>query len=198
MRCIFLVGEDVLCCALGERLIAHCLPQWALSPLPYNAQGVTKLQKRLTKYMGFSRQQPVLCIADTDGQCAVQLLHDWKIRPLAGFALRLAVTEAESWVLADRQGFSKAFDVPLNKLPQHPDKERDPKRLILSLAARSKNRLPRAEMVSAHDSGKPGAGYTQHLADFVREHWDVENAAQHSPSLARAVAHVRRLAFAGE
>ena len=198
MRCIFLVGEDALCCALGERLIAHCLPQWALSPPPYNAQGVTKLQKRLPKYIDFSRQQSVLCIADTDGKCAVHVLRDWKICPSAGFALRLAVTEAESWALADRQRFAEAFGVPLNKLPQRPDEVRDPKRLIVTLVNHSKKRLLREEMVSAHDSSKPGAGYTRHLADFVRKHWDVENAAQHSPSLARAVAHVRRLAFAGE
>ncbi|MBQ9578911.1 MAG: hypothetical protein IJR28_05200 [Ottowia sp.] len=194
MRRIFLVGEDALCCALGQRLAAYCLPQWELMPPPYDAGGVTKLQKRLTKYIDFSRQQPVLCIADTDGKCAVYLLRDWKIRPSAQFVLRLAATEAESWVLADRQGFSKAFGVPLNKLPHCPDEEADPKRLIMSLVARSKVRLLREEMLAARDPSRRGLGYTLHLADFVRGQWDIETAAQHSPSLARAVAHVSRLA----
>ena len=57
---IFLVGEDKLCLALGQRLIAHCLPQWELAPPPSDAGGVTKLQKRLPKYIDFSRWQPVL------------------------------------------------------------------------------------------------------------------------------------------
>ncbi len=123
----------------------------------------------------------------------MHVLRDWKIRPGAQFALRLAVTEAESWVLADRQGFAKVFGVPLNKLPQHPDEEADPKRLIMSLAARSKVRLLREEMLAARDTSRRGAGYTLHLVDFVRGQWNIEMAAQHSPSLARAVAHVSRL-----
>ena len=197
MSRIFIVGEDALCLALGQRLAAHCLPQWGLAPPPYNAQGITKLQKNLTRYIDFAGKQPVLCIADTDGKCAVHLLRDWKIRPRAQFALRLAVTEAESWVLADRQGFSKEFGVSLTWLPQRPDEERDPKRLIVALAARSKKRLLRGEMVSHFDSGKPGPGYNTHLAAFVGAHWDIENAARHSPSLARTVAHVCRLAEGG-
>ena len=197
MRRIFLVGEDALCCALGQRLAAHCLPQWELAPPPYNAGGFTKLEKSLPRYVEFASRQPVLCIADTDGKCAVHLLQGWKVWPRAQFAMRLAVTEAESWVLADRQGFAKAFGVPLNKLPQRPDEERDPTRLIVSLVARSKKRLLRKEMVSSHDPSKPGPGYNTHLAAFVSNDWDVKNAEQHSPSLARAVAHISRLGGEG-
>ena len=100
---------------------------------------------------------------------------------------------AESWVLADRQGFSQAMKVPLNKLPQCPDEESDPKRLILTLVKKSKVRQFSNEVVSSADPSKPGTGYNLHLGAFVRNQWDARGAAQHSPSLARAVMHLERL-----
>lgn len=194
MSRILIVGEDALCCALGERLVAVCLPHWTLAQPPIDTKGVTKLQPALPRYLGLAQDlHPVLCIADTDGQCAVDLLTKWLPRGHQRFALRLAITEAESWVLADRQGFSEALEVPLNKLPQRPDEESDPKRLILNLVKKSKARLFRNEMVSSADPSKPGTGYNLHLVAFVRGKWNARRAAQHSPSLARAVQHLERL-----
>lgn len=39
---IRVAGEDALCCALGERLVATVLPDWQLSGEPINTGGVTK------------------------------------------------------------------------------------------------------------------------------------------------------------
>lgn len=194
MTRILVVGEDALCCALGERLVAACLPGWKLAQASIDTRGVTKLQPALPRYLGFAQHRyPVLCIADSDGRCAVELLTKWLPQTHERFVLRLAISEAESWVLADRQGFSQALEVPLNKLPQCPDEESDPKRLILNLAKKSKTRLFRDELVSSRDPSKPGTGYNLHLGAFVRGQWDAQRAAQHSPSLARAVRHLERL-----
>jgi hypothetical protein len=194
MSRILVVGEDALCCALGERLVAACLPDWQLAQPSIDTKGVTKLQPSLPRYVGLARSlHPVLCIADTDGQCAVELRAKWLPQAHERFVLRLAITEAESWVLADRQGFSQALEVPLNKLPQCPDEESDPKRLILTLVKKSKIRQFRDEVVSSTDPSKPGTGYNLHLGAFVRNRWDAQRAAQHSPSLARAVKHLERL-----
>lgn len=192
---ILVVGEDALCCALGERLVSACLPQWELAGPSINTRGVTKLVPALPRY---ARQalhvQPVLCIADTDGQCAVDLRERWlPVQADARMLLRLAVTEAESWVLADREGAAKALAVPVSRLPHRPDDEPDPKRLVLALAARSARRTIRDEVVSATDRNKPGSGYNQHLGAFVRSHWNADRAAQASPSLARAVRRVEGL-----
>jgi hypothetical protein len=168
MKRILIVGEDALCCVLGERLVAACLPGWELAQTSIDTKGVTKLQPALARYLGLARKlYPVLCIADTDGQCAVEWLAKWLPQAHAGFVLRLAITEAESWVLADRQGFAHTLAVPLNKLPQSPDEESDP--------------------------SKPGTGYNLHLGAFVCSQWDARRAAQHSPSLARAVQRLERL-----
>ena len=134
-----------------------------------------------------------MCIRDS-GKCAVTLRSAW----LQGashdrFVLRLAHIEAESWLLADREGFAKALAVPINKLPQNPDEESDPKRLVLSLVRRSKERLFRNEVISATDPSKPGTGYNLHLGAFVRTHWSAGRGALCSPSLARALQRVQAL-----
>jgi hypothetical protein len=194
MSRILVVGEDALCCALGERLVAACLPGWQLAQTSIDTKGVTKLQPSLPRYLDLARNlHPVLCIADTDGQCAVEWLGRWLPQAHDSLVMRLAITEAESWVLADRQGFAQTLEVPLNKLPQCPDEESDPKRLILTLVKKSKIRLFRDEVVSSNDPSKPGTGYNLHLGAFVRSRWNARRAAQHSPSLARAVNRLERL-----
>lgn len=198
MNRILVVGEDALCCALGARLVAACLPQWTLAREPINTRGVTKLVPEIPRYAQQAKHvQPVLCIADTDGQCAVDWLHRW-LPPTANerLLMRLAVTEAESWLIADRAGLAEAWSVPLAKLPQQPDGEVDPKQVVLSLAARSKKPAIKEEVVSRFDRNKPGSGYNSHLTAFVNSTWDVRRALQVSPSLARAVRRLEALGAA--
>ncbi len=195
MNRILVVGEDELCRALGERLVDACLPDWQLAGPSIDTRGVTRLVPALARYARLAKDRhPVLCIADTDRQCAVTLrdrwLPEWAEPRLL---LRLAVSEAESWVLADREGAAEALGVPLVRLPQKPDDEPDPKRLVLTLAARSKKTPIKAEVVSAFDRSKRGTGYNLHLAAFVRSGWDVRRAEAASPSLARAVKRVSAL-----
>lgn len=199
MKRILIVGEDSLCCALGERLVANCLPGWQLAGPAIDTRGVTKLLPALPRYaQQAGRVQPVLCIADTDGQCVVDLLTRWLPTPAERrMLLRFAVTEAESWVLADREGAARALAIPLSRLPHRPDEETDPKRLLLTLAARSGKREIRDEMVSAVDRNKQGTGYNLHLGGFVRTTWDVRRAAAASPSLARAVKRLEELTEMG-
>jgi len=190
MSQILVIGEDKLCCTLGERLVAAALPTWKLAAPPIDTGGITKLVPNLPRYIQQATHvQPVLCIADTDNKCAKKLLSAWRPSHTPNsFLLRLAVTEAESWVLADRRGFADIFRVAMNKLPANLDDEQDPKRLILSLIANSKKRLFRDDMISQSDRSKPGAGYNFHLSTFVRSHWDIQRATEHSPSLRRALA----------
>lgn len=127
----------------------------------------------------------------------VTLLKDWSLSPTnERLVVRLAVTEAESWLLADREGFAKTFRIPINKIPHRPDEEHDPKRLILTLAKKSKLRRIRDKVVSEHDRDKPGTGYNLHLENFARTHWDAQRAAHLSPSLAKALKRLEILGAA--
>lgn len=200
MRKLLLVGEDALSCALGRRVLGYGLPGWSLAAPPIDTRGVTKLAASIGRYVEQARHvQPVFCFADTDGTCAVELRNDLlrKLGPIPPtFCLRLAVPEAESWVLADRDGAAAFLAVPHKRIPDDPEQVPDPKRLILHLARLSKNRSIRDEVVSSLDINKPGAGYNVHLCRFVMEQWDAARAAGRSASLRRALA--RLSVFAAE
>ncbi|QKH44306.1 hypothetical protein [Achromobacter denitrificans] len=160
-----------------------------------DARGITKLTTNLPRYAEQAQYvQPVFCIADTDGRCPVQLARQW--RPLHAprdFVFRLAVTEIESWILADRAGFSSYFQTVPNKIPMNVDRVVDPKLLILNLISKSKKRLYRDEMVSSMDLSKRGSGYNIHLKEFVKSRWALQNAQDHSASLRRAISNLREL-----
>lgn len=195
MKQILVVGEDPLTCALGEQLVTELLPGWIVDPPPINKKGITKLIPELPRYIQLATHvQPVLCIADTDGKCPKKFLSANlpRIRP-ASFVLRLAVSEAESWLIADRKALAEFFEIAEKHLSKTPDEEADPKGHLLNLARKSKNRSIRIEMISQSDSSKQGSGYNPHLRRFVKMHWSAQRAASNSPSLARAVHQISKL-----
>ncbi|MBS3996906.1 MAG: hypothetical protein KGZ67_06140 [Hydrogenophaga sp.] len=188
MKQLLVVGEDELSCSLGQQLVAQVLPAWKLSRDPINKRGVTKLIPELHRFVEQSRFQPVLCIADTDRMCPVQWLKDWSPNVMHHqFFLRLAVPEAESWVLADRKAMSEFFKISAAQIKADPEQLNDPKREVLRLALKSKVRRLRDEMVSTTDITKTGSGYNVHLSALVRENWQASRASERSSSLERAI-----------
>jgi hypothetical protein len=192
---ILVVGEDLLSCAVAKQMVSAALPGWSLAAPPIDKKGVTKLKADLQRYIQQAQHmQPVLCIADTDGVCVKELLTNWLPRPGAkDFLLRFAVPEVESWILADRAGFSSALRVPINRIPRKIDEIADPKRLVLSVAAKSGLRRLREEMISMTDPSKTGTGYNVHLREFVLSGWDVVRACENSPSLSRSFGRLKAL-----
>jgi len=71
---MYVIGEDAVSCALGACLVTKVLGMRLAQPA-IDTGGVTKLQSNLHRYFGLVNLVPVLCIADTDGGCAVQLLQ---------------------------------------------------------------------------------------------------------------------------
>lgn len=195
MKQILVVGEDPLTCALGEQLVTELLPSWIMPLAAINKKGVTKLIPEFPRFIEQAKFQPVLCIADTDGKCVKELLAKWLPKALPdNFCLRLAVAEAESWLIADRKSIAEYFGIPEKHISKAPDEEVDPKRHLLNLARKSKNRDLRLEMVSQTDHSKQGTGYNPRLRHFVKMHWSAQRAAENSPSLARALVRISKLA----
>lgn len=195
MKQILVVGEDSLTCALGGSLVAELLPTWQMPQPPIDKKGVTKLIPELHRYIRQAREfRPVLCIADTDAQCVRELLDQWLPKQVPeNFLLRLAVPEAESWLLADNEALANYLEISPARIPRTPDEIADPKRNLLNLARRSKNRVIRQEVVSQLNPEKQGNGYNQHLCHFVRTHWSAQRAANNSPSLKRSIMRITRL-----
>lgn len=195
MSRILVVGEDALCCAMGERLVAAALPGWSLANTSIDTRGITKLLKDIPRYVRYAKHvQPVLCVADTDGRCPVDLVSQSLPADVGDkFLLRFAVSEAECWLLSDRKGASEFFSVSIANIPRDPGSLPDAKTEVLRLARRSRMRTIREEVVSSSDINKRGTGYNLHLIRFARESWEVQRAVAHSASLAKALQRLREL-----
>jgi hypothetical protein len=195
MSSILIVGEDELCCVLGTRLVQTCLPTWTLALAPINKRGVTRLAAEIPRYVEYSRHlHPVLCIADTDGRCPATLSSAWQSKGTSDdFLLRLAVQEAESWVLADADALANALAIPSGIVPRDPDNLADAKSILVGLARRSSKRSVRREFVSDFDQTKPGSGYVRALCEVVKANWRAAVASDRSPSLRRAMRRLEEL-----
>ena len=191
MKRILVVGEDALSVALGERLVAAGLPGWEMPSPAIPTGGVTKLVKALPRSIEQSRHvQPVLCVADTNGRCAVTLLGEWLPRTVPGhFMLRLAVSEAESWILADRSALAAYFEISAERIRHVPKNCRIPSencwiwhdaRVSVRFGRKSFRRSTRANRVPAttcicaisfQGTGMPGAPPSTRRA--LHGHWCV-------------------------
>ncbi|MSO21586.1 MAG: hypothetical protein EXQ56_14265 [Acidobacteria bacterium] len=111
---------------------------------------------------------------------------------------RIAVREIEAWLLADRERLALFLGVPKRCVTEHPEAVPDPKHEIITLAARSRMRRLKQDMVPRENSGRDvGPAYNSRLIQFVMDEqngWRPEIAAQSSESLRRAIACLRRLA----
>jgi hypothetical protein len=191
MARMFVIGEDGLCCALGTKLVTDVLGGSLAQPA-VDTKGVTNLKRNLARYTQIAHLYPVLCLADTDGQCALLLRRQW----LGGkapdrFHLRLAVPEVESWVMADREALANFFRLSEPLIPDRPDELPDAKQALLNLAKRSRYQPVCQEIVTR--TGNPGTGYNVHLRTFVLQYWQPRRAQAHSPSLARAIRRLGEL-----
>ena len=171
---------------------------WVMAQAPINSNGITKLLPAVPRYLQQSKfVQPVLCVADVDNNCAKQVVQSLFPNGCPDtFLFRLAVREAESWVMADRDGLAHFLSVPKAKVPHRPDELENAKRELLKLARSSRNKLIRQDMISPSNSYRSGSGYNVQLRNFVVGSWEVGRAAQNSPSLSRAVARLQSLSSA--
>ncbi len=196
MTSIVVIGEDALCCAIGEKLVGDFLPDWKLANAPINTKGVTKLEANLPRYLNLSRSGVVvLCLADIDRTpCAPALVRKWLPRGANdAFLLRFAVREAESWLLADRPNLSTFLHIPRSKIPAAPDELDDPKRTLLNAVRKHSSKALQADLTSSGREVAPGPGYNDLLSAFVRSSWNPIEAALYSPSLRRTLNRLEAL-----
>jgi hypothetical protein len=89
--------------------------------------------------------------------------------------------------MADRERFADFLGVSKNLIPDQIDIIPDPKKLLLQLASKSRNRDLRNDIVPRPgDKRKIGPDYNGRLGEFVQSSWRANVAYAHSPSLARA------------
>ncbi|WP_024667185.1 hypothetical protein [Pseudomonas syringae] len=190
----FVMGEDQLCCDLAIAIVRQVCPGSSIAN-QICAGGFGPFKDKITALNSIATRMPVLMLADGDqDNCVVKQRNSWMpARAHENLILRLAVREAESWVLADHEGFSQFAELSAAALPPLPDEIRDPKEALIGLIGRSKRRILRDEMLPNKQArAKTGLGYNLHLTGFVKEQWCAQRASERSPSLARSILRVER------
>jgi hypothetical protein len=156
----------------------------------YGKKGWTYIKKNAN---GFARTRSPLFILvdfmDLKGfRCPGEVPAAWLNQPQSNVVFRVACSEIESWLLADRKQVAALLNVSINKIPTKPDTLSDPKQSLIDIARKSKNRRVRSELPpSAKLSASEGPYYTPFLSEFVQKHWNIQEAAQNSPSLKRCI-----------
>lgn len=163
--------------------------------------GKASLDARLPKYRQAALRSPWFVLRDSDrdqGDCAAALLaHLLPEGPTAGLCLRLAVREAEAWLLGDAQALAAFAGVPVARIPPSPDDELDPKRVLAGLCRHSRRRHVRDGVPPRAGSGRAvGPAYRAFIEEYC-ESWRPAVAAESSPSLHRALSAVTAMVADG-
>lgn len=183
---VTLVFEDDLSEAVMIRILNDFAGKYEIAE-KYSGNGFGYLKTNIRGFNQASLVNPYFMLTDLDNyECPMALKTDWiDFSPNPEFIFRIAVREVESWLLADREGFSGFLNVSLANFPVNPDAEPDPKNKLIQLAKRSKKRTIGEDIVPLNQNARIGPNYNGCLSQFVLKFWNIQNAVLQSESLRR-------------
>lgn len=160
----------------------------------HGLNGKNKVDTSLKGYNKAAQFAPwfVLRDFDHDAACAAALVRMLLPVPAKQMVFRVAVREAEAWLLADPERISGFLSVPRSAVPTNPDSLGDPKASLVSIARKSKRKAVREGIVPlAGTTADVGPEYVSQISDFASNHWRPEVAAHNSDSLNRCIARLK-------
>ena len=194
---ITLAVEDTPSRAVARRLIDEYLPLAEIFE-EFVAGGSIESRIRGLNQRAFY-VGPVLALADLDRpmNCPAALIGQYcsglTIAP--NMLIRVAVLEIEAWIMADRAGIAGWLGVAASTVSRNPESLDDPKRSLVQLATRSRNRHLREAIAPRNVLGtnRTGPGYNDTIGEFVTYLWNPGVARLNAPSLDRAIARIVEL-----
>lgn len=186
--------------ALIKRLVLHL---GGSSGPVYGRRGKQYLLGKVKGYNQSARFRPWIVLVDLnhDADCAPPLRTSLLPDPSPYMCFRIAVREAEAWLLADRERLSRFLSVRLNLIPQNPELVDQPKCTMVDLARHSQRMDIRQDMVPRPASSrKIGPAYTSRLIEFIQDTtkgWRPDVAAGSSDSLTRCLRCLQQLIATG-
>lgn len=156
--------------------------------------GSARLDSRLLNYRRAAARSPWVVFRDTDARCPVELraeLVSHLPHDNPRFALRLAHSMTEAWLLADPKNLAAFLGVRVGRVPANPEALPHAKYALLELCLKSRSRALRHDMVRS--ATEIGPLYPLRVNEFASNHWDVAAASEHAPSLRRAIAAIRAM-----
>ena len=194
--------EDELSESVAERLLRSLSPPVELVNR-FRRRGFGYLRKNAGKWRSLARTQAVLLLTDLDrAACPPGLISEWfgeHTRMPDRLLVRVAVREAESWLLADHEAMRSLLDSH-SGLPDAPDTLPDPKQTLLTLARQAPREVRLGLVRQEGTRLRQALRYNSLLSEWVFTEWEPERAAKRSESLRRAIHRIkeRALEFSGK
>ncbi|WP_326941379.1 hypothetical protein [Actimicrobium sp. GrIS 1.19] len=199
MKQIAIVGEDKLTMALLRKCVSTYIPDFhVVRAVVTNGRGNVK--KEIAAYAMLAKKMPVLIGIDLDDdECAPSLREDWAemYEEVANLLIRVAVAEAEAWVLADRKRCAQFLGATSDEIAANPETLVDPKRALLDLARANADTDLKRDLIPRNynqfDLPRIGPAYNLRMTNFVATKWRPHVARARSDSLDRAIICLEKL-----
>ncbi len=203
-----IVGEDQVTKEIIKRLISIYAPFLnQLNEIP--ARGSQALNfDNIVKYNQLALSIPVILLTDLDDAlCAPakksEILHGIEQNPL--FIINIAVEEAETWLMADKENFISYFCVE-DKIPiaqicrMHGRTERietiyeyKPSLYMMREVISTSTKLAIRQQLTPKEGAKKGPEYNTAMTPFIQNIWNPENARLNSYSLEKMINHLQAI-----
>lgn len=184
-----LAFEDALTESLAFKILRSIPTEYATRTI-YNRGGNGYLKRTINGFNNAAKGIPFLVGTDLDTyECPQTLIDEWLTAPKhQNLLIRVAVREAEAWVLADRAGFAEFLGISVARIPNNLEELPDPKGSLIELVRGSRKKNLRDDICPAPNStSKVGPSYNARLGGFVSGYWNPAAARLNSPSLNRAI-----------
>jgi hypothetical protein len=184
-----LAVEDALTESLFSKILEGLPDAYAIRTI-YNRGGHGYLRQNINGFNNAAKGIPFLIGTDLDTyECPPALIVDWLLRPKHhNLLVRVAVREAEAWVLADKENFANFLGIRSALIPDQVEAIPDPKRELINLARRARRRDLREDICPPDNSTRTvGPNYNSRLSAFVQRHWNPNIARARAESLARTI-----------
>ena len=204
MSDMIIVGEDAVTTAIIKRLLKDFVP--GVRVIREEPIRGGEIKQKILKYNRLAQpDQPVCVLTDLDTyDCPPALIQDWFGKEVINpnLIFRIACDEAETWLMADKQGFSRFFGIQEALLPGTKSLDfrnaenielRFPYKpslfLMRELAPQSSHRNL-VEQLQPRKSAKKGPEYNTVILPFIDQYWDVKAAMMNSYSLRKSVQRI--------
>jgi hypothetical protein len=184
-----LAFEDALTESLTFKILRSIPTRYATRTI-YNRGGNGYLRQIINGLNNAAKGTPFLVGTDLDEyECPPALINDWLNHAKHhNLLVRVAVREAEAWVLADRDRFADFLGINVRKVPEDSESLQNPKEALIQLARMSRRKQLRDDICPPLNSTRRvGPNYNARLGGFVSESWDPAAARLNSHSLDRAI-----------
>ncbi len=161
----------------------------------YGFQGNGYIRKNLRSFNKQAQRGSIfLILTDLDQKiCPPALRDEWvTFEQHPNLIFRIAVCEAEAWLLADRKNFASFIGISSAKITRSPETLTNPKAHIVQLAKKSRLKKIRRALVP-RGTAHVGPEYNSTMSEFIIKHWDYEAAKVNAPSLQKLIVDISKL-----